>query len=223
LADEANGVYCALKENNLTLAKKRLSMLVSRDTANMDRQQIIRGTIETVAENTVDGILSPMFYLFIGGLPGVWIYKTVNTLDAMVGYKDEAYKELGWASAKIDDILNYIPARISGWIIIPVAGLLCCLNMKQAILTVLCDASKHPSPNSGYPEAAFAGALNIQLGGISYYHGKPQMKPVIGKSYQEVEMEHIKLAIWLMYTTSGLGLIIGCACWIILKIVTQGL
>src|SRR3972149_6850701 len=172
LYDEGMKVYKDLRNNNLIAAQNNLSMIVGRDTGHLDSGEVIRGAVETIAENSVDGVISPLFYAMIGGPALSIAYKAINTLDSMVGYKNEKYIDLGWASARLDDLANYIPARISGFLI-PIAALLCGKGLRNSLRTVLCDRKKHPSPNSGIPEAAVAGALGIHLGGINYYQGVP--------------------------------------------------
>jgi adenosylcobinamide-phosphate synthase len=208
LAQAAKKVYLPLKEGHIGLARRHLSEIVSRETATLNRDSVIRGTVETVAENTVDGIISPLFYAIIGGAPLAWAYKAVNTLDSMVGYKDERYLEFGWFSARLDDAANFIPARLSG-VIIPLAALLTGKDGRRSLETVLKDKRKAASPNAGFPEAAFAGALGIQLGGQNIYQGCVNNRPLIGKPIRPKESEDIKQAIYLMYATSLVALMGG--------------
>lgn len=208
LAQAANKVYLPLKEDHIGLARRHLSEIVSRETTTLNRDSVIRGTVETVAENTVDGVISPLFYAIIGGAPLAWAYKAVNTLDSMVGYKDERYLEFGWFSARLDDIANFIPARLSG-LIIPLAAFLIGNDSIQSIKTVFADGRKAESPNAGFPEAAFAGALGIQLGGQNIYHGRVNNRPLIGQTLRPKLPEHIIEAIHLMYATSLVALMGG--------------
>jgi adenosylcobinamide-phosphate synthase len=208
LAQAAKKVYSPLKAGNINQARKQLGQIVSRETATLNRDSVIRGTVETVAENTVDGVVSPLFYALIGGAPLAWAYKAINTLDSMVGYKDERYLKFGWFSARLDDIANFIPARLSG-VIIPLAALLTGKDGRRSLETVLKDKRKAASPNAGFPEAAFAGALGIQLGGQNIYHGRVSNRPLIGKPIRPKEPEDIKQAIHLMYATSVLALMGG--------------
>lgn len=208
LAQAAKKVYLPLKEGHIGLARRHLSEIVSRETATLNRDSVIRGTVETVAENTVDGIISPLFYAIIGGAPLAWAYKAVNTLDSMVGYKDERYLEFGWFSARLDDVVNFIPARLSG-IFIPLAALLTGKDAAKSIRTALADSRKAASPNAGFPEAAFAGALNIQLGGRNIYRGLVSIRPLIGQPLRPRQAENIKQAIHLMYATSLVALMAG--------------
>uniref|UniRef100_UPI0004A3F0BA CobD/CbiB family cobalamin biosynthesis protein n=1 Tax=Thermoanaerobacter sp. A7A TaxID=1350366 RepID=UPI0004A3F0BA len=166
-----------------------------------------RGAIETVAENISDGIIAPMFYAFIGGAPLAIFYKAASTLDSMVGYGNEKYLDLGFASAKLDDILNFIPARITGFLIV-IAAFLLGYDYKNSWRIFLRDRLKHQSPNSAHGEAAVAGALNIQLGGLNYYFGKPEIKPTLGDGKEKIIPQHIKYSIKIMYMTSFLGLVV---------------
>ncbi|MEW5948008.1 MAG: adenosylcobinamide-phosphate synthase CbiB [Thermodesulfobacteriota bacterium] len=208
LAQAAKKVYSPLKAGNINQARRQLGQIVSRETATLDKDNIIRGTVETVAENTVDGVISLLFYAIIGGAPLAWAYKAVNTLDSMVGYKDERYLQFGWFSARLDDIANFIPARLSG-LIIPFAALLIGKDGIQSIKTVFADGRKAASPNAGFPEAAFAGALGIQLGGQNIYQGRVSNRPLIGNPVRPKEPEDIKQAIHLMYATSLVALMGG--------------
>lgn len=177
LVESVKGV---LQSPDLDDARKKLGHIVGRDTQGLDKDGVRRAAVETLAENTSDGVVAPLFYLALGGLPLAVLYKAVNTLDSMVGYKDEKYLELGRASARLDDILNYVPARITGVLMVFSALLIPGLNMKEALRVMLRDGGKNPSPNAGVPEAAMAGALGIRLGGPSTYGGKTIEKPFIG-------------------------------------------
>jgi adenosylcobinamide-phosphate synthase len=201
-------VYRALEKEDVDSARKNLSLIVGRDTHSLDKQDIIRATIETVSENTVDGIISPLFYAFIGGAPLALAYKAVNTLDSMVGYKNERYKDFGWASAKIDDWANFIPARLS-IMFLPVACWLAGKNGLNSWKLVWRDGKKNPSPNSGIPQAAVAGALGIQLGGMNFYNSIPSPKLLIGDRLNSLKIGHIKESIKVSYICSVLVLISG--------------
>ena len=203
LGEEAFSVYRALKENNLELARERVSRIVGRDTRDLDENEIVRATVETVAENTVDGIISPLFYAVLGGAPMAMAYKAVNTLDSMVGYKNEKYLYFGWFSAKLDDLANYLPARISV-ILIPVASLMLRQRGLAALRAIFRDGKKSPSPNAGIPEAGFAGALGIQLGGVNFYQGVEEYRPVLGEKLKRKSSKDILQAIRLSYTVSTL-------------------
>ncbi|MEW6326046.1 MAG: adenosylcobinamide-phosphate synthase CbiB [Thermodesulfobacteriota bacterium] len=208
LAQAAKKVYLPLNKDDINQARRQLGQIVSRETATLDKDDIIRGTVETVAENTVDGIISPLFYAIIGGAPLAWAYKAINTLDSMVGYKDERYLQFGWFSARLDDMANSIPSRLSG-IIIPLAAFLTGKDSIQSIKTMFADGRKAESPNAGFPEAAFAGALGTQLGGQNIYHGRVSNRPLIGKPIRPKEPEDIRQAIYLMLATSFVALMGG--------------
>ena len=206
LAREGNRVYNILKEGNIEKARKDLSYLVSRDTETMDEKMIIRSTMETISENTVDGIVAPMFYMFLGGLPLAMTYKAINTLDSMVGYKNERYMDFGKFSAKIDDIANFIPARITGFLIVA-ASMILRYNYKNSLKIFIRDRKNHSSPNSAHAEASVAGALGVQFGGRVSYFGKEVDKPVIGDKIKDFELEDIKKNIKIMYAASFLSLV----------------
>jgi len=204
LGKETDDVYRALKIGNLELARRKLSMIVGRDTKDLGEDEIIRATVETVAENSVDGVISPLFYAALGGAPLALAYKAVNTLDSMIGYKNERYIYFGWFSAKLDDVANYVPARISA-LLIPIASFILKKRALGAWRSILQDRSKSPSPNAGLPEAGFAGALGIQLGGVAFYQGKRVYKPLIGEKLRQREEDDIPRAVHLMYVLSLLA------------------
>ena len=206
LAREGNRVYNILKEGNIEKARKDLSYLVSRDTETMDEKMIIRSTMETISENTVDGIVAPMFYMFLGGLPLAMTYKAINTLDSMVGYKNEKYMDFGKFSAKLDDVANFIPARITG-ILIVIASMILGYDYKNSLKIFIRDRKNHSSPNSGHAKAGVAGALGVQFGGRVSYFGKEVDKPVIGDKIKDFELEDIKKNIKIMYVASFLSLV----------------
>lgn len=191
-------VYNALKDNDLDQARKEVGMIVGRDTEMMGKEDIIRAVIETIAENTSDGIIAPVFYYMIGGVPLAMIYKAINTLDSMLGYKNEKYFYLGRAAARLDDIANFIPARITG-ISMGMAALITGNKGITSFKTMLRDAGKHPSWNAGYPEAAAAGALGIRLGGLNYYQGEAEFRSYMGKKLKNIQTEDIKQMLNLMY------------------------
>jgi adenosylcobinamide-phosphate synthase len=171
-----------VKEENLPLARKHLSMIVGRDVEALDRKGILKAVIETLSENLSDGVIAPLFYLVIGGMPIGLTYKAINTLDSMVGYKNDKYRYFGWASARLDDLSNYIPARISGILIVLSSALFfqSLQKARSSFMAMYRDGNKHSSPNSGYPEAAIAGALGVRLGGPLMYNGVLVEKPFIG-------------------------------------------
>ena len=219
LYDEGMKVYTDLRNNNLIAARNNLSMIVGRDTDHLDSGEVIRGAVETIAENSVDGVISPLFYAMIGGPALAIAYKAINTLDSMVGYKNEKYIDLGWASARLDDLANYIPARISG-ILIPIAALLCGKGLRNSLRTVLHDRKNHPSPNCGIPEAAVAGALGVQLGGVNYYQGVPSSRPFIGELRHNFSEGHITGANRIMIVSSILMLLTGSIILLMLSAMT---
>jgi len=210
LEKAAISVFSALEENDIKKARKKVSMIVGRQTQTLDQNAITRASVETVAENFVDGFLSPLFFAMIGGVPLALAYKMINTLDSMVGYKNEPYILFGRASARIDDAANFIPARLSVLIIALGAAL---LSFKRGILSLrtgFSQGSFHKSPNAGYPEAAFAGALKIRLGGPNVYHGVLVEKPYIGKEFKDPQKGKIKQACDLMMLSSFLAMLIAC-------------
>ena len=217
LKDESMKVYKALEAGDLEGARYAVSMIVGRDTASLDEEGIAKATIETVAENTSDGIIGPLFYLVIGGVPLAFMYKAINTLDSMIGYKNEKYEYFGTFGAKLDDVVNYIPARISGYLMIFASGL-CGMNLKGAYTIYKRDRYNHKSPNSAHTEAACAGALNIQLAGDAYYFGIKCEKPTIGDNIRPVETEDIKRTNKLMYVTCIIGLILFVAIRMLISI-----
>jgi len=216
LADESKKVITALKENDFIKARKSLSLIVGRDTENLSEGQLVRACVETIAEGSVDGVLSPLFYAFVGGPTAAMAYKAVNTLDSMVGHKNEKYVRFGWASARLDDLANYIPARISA-ILIPMASFLCGYCFKDSLRIAFRDGRKHESPNSGIPEAAMAGALGVQLGGATTYQGEIIEKPFIGDAKNLLTIESINRAIKIMYVASILFMACGIGITVCLK------
>ena len=203
LYDESKVVLTALNRGNIEEARKNLSMIVGRDTENLDEQGICRAVIETVSENLSDGIVAPMFYLALGGVPLAMAYKAVNTLDSMVGYKNERYADIGWFSAKMDDIANWIPARLTGFIIVAVSFILR-LNSRDSWKIMRRDGRNHSSPNSGISEAAVAGSLGIQLGGENRYFGEIVRKPTIGDAAKKIDRSDVKKAWVIMFFSSFL-------------------
>lgn len=207
LKDESVKIYKVLKTGDLEKSRIQLSYIVGRDTTNLNEKEIVRATVETVAENTVDGIIAPLFYGFIGGAPLAMAYKAVNTLDSTVGYKNDKYYYLGFASAKIDDIANYIPARL-GVILLSLGSLFTGFNFKDALKIGIRDRKNHKSPNCAFSEGAVAGALGIQLGGTNVYFGKEVYKPTIGDKTREIEIEDIVRTNKIMYSSSIISIII---------------
>ncbi len=176
LVGHSRAVWRPLLAGDLPTARARLALMVSRDTQSADATAVARGCIESVAENLVDGELAPLLFAFVGGPVAVWIYKAVSTLDSMVGYRNERYNDFGWASARADDVLNFIPARLC-FAVLPVAAVLAGHSGRRCARVMVRDGGKNPSPNSGIPEAGVAGALNVELGGTNVYEGRAVDKP----------------------------------------------
>lgn len=188
----AQVVISSIAKGDLDAARRDVSMIVGRDTRELSDKAVLKATIETLAENLSDGIVAPLFYLSLGGLPLALAYKAVNTLDSMVGYKNEKYRDFGWAGARLDDVANYLPARLSGLLIVVSAFLVRLVtgghdsvSGERAFQIMVRDGRKHPSPNSGVPEAAMAGALDVKLGGPSTYGGVLSNKSFIGDGERE--------------------------------------
>lgn len=209
LGDAAREIYYLLESDNLPRAREKVGWIVGRDTANLNEAEVTRAAVETVSENTVDGIVSPLFYFAIGGLPLAIFYRAVNTMDSMLGYKNARYIYFGRIAARLDDVANWIPARLTAILFIGAAVILS-LDYRNAFRMMRRDASKHPSPNGGYAEATVAGALNIRLGGVNYYFGQPHFRAYMGEPNESLEAAHILGAVRMMYTATILFLM--CAC-----------
>jgi len=216
LDTEVRKVYNAMEKDNIEEARKHLSYIVSRETGELEEKEITRASVETVAENISDGIIAPMFYLFLGGPVLAMTYKAVNTLDSMVGYTSDKYINFGRAGAKFDDLVNYLPARITGFILIPIAAALYGKDWKKSFIITLRDRHNHKSPNSAHGEAAVAGALGIKIGGTNRYFGQVIEKPTIGDEMNPLERKHIIEAINLMYITSITGMVLFAITFILL-------
>ncbi|WP_027355394.1 adenosylcobinamide-phosphate synthase CbiB [Desulfofundulus thermocisternus] len=210
LAGAARDVLIPLSRGDLELARRKVSLIVGRDTRALDGRGITRATVETVAENIVDGFVSPLFYALIGGAPLAMAYRAVNTLDSMVGYRNEKYRDLGWASARLDDIANFLPARWTGLLLVAAAWLTG-RRAGSAWRVIKSDARYHPSPNSGIPEAAMAGALGVRLGGLNYYGGQASFRAYLNQPGQPPVTDHIRQAIDMLYLTAALAVISGTA------------
>ena len=207
LKTESMKVYDRLVNGTLEEARYAVSMIVGRDTNSLTADGVTKAAVETVAENASDGIIAPMLYMAIGGAPFMFLYKGINTMDSMLGYKNDRYLYFGRCAAKLDDAANYIPARVSGWLM--VAGTLFVgLDTKNAAKIYRRDRRNHASPNSAQTEAAMAGALDVQLAGNAYYFGKLYEKPTIGDAIRKVEAEDIPRANRLLYSTSVLGMVV---------------
>ncbi|MCX7903340.1 MAG: adenosylcobinamide-phosphate synthase CbiB [Caloramator sp.] len=204
LRDEAVKVLNAL---NISLeeARYKLSFIVGRDTKNLDEGEIIRATVETVAENTSDGVIAPLFYLLFG-TPFGFVYKMVNTMDSMLGYMKEEYRYIGFFPAKTDDVFNFITARITGFLMI-LSGIFS-YDVIYALRIMIRDRKNHKSPNCAYPEGAVAGLLKVRLGGDNYYFGELVKKPTIGDAVRELEKEDILRTIKIMFSTELIFIII---------------
>lgn len=207
LKTESMRVYKYLRVDDMPNSRKYLSWIVGRDTANLDKVQITKATIETIAENTSDGVIAPLIYMIIGGAPLAFFYKAVNTMDSMIGYKNDKYMYLGRFAAKLDDVLNYIPAIISAYIMIA-SSFIIGLDGKNAYKIYKRDRHNHASPNSAKTESVCAGALNIQLAGNAYYFGKLHKKKTIGDNNRKVVIDDIKVTNKLMYATAILSVLI---------------
>ncbi|HBC87951.1 MAG TPA: cobalamin biosynthesis protein CobD [Lentisphaeria bacterium] len=209
LADSAHQISDDLYRGDLPAARKSLSCIVGRDTKNLNESEISRGAVESVAENTVDGILTPIFFAFIGSFmpfcaaPMMWAFKGMNTCDSMIGHKDEKYIRFGTFSARLDDVANYVPARLC-YILFPIASLFLGYSPEKSFAVALRDSKNHDSPNAGIPEAATAGALEVRLGGTTYYDGLPHEKRPFGAEFLPPGKLHIRRSVHLMWAVTVL-------------------
>ncbi len=210
LRDESMKVCDSLRKGDIQEARRNVSMIVGRDTAGLDGEGIAKAAVETVAENTSDGVIAPLFYLFLGGPVLGWMYKAVNTMDSMVGYRNERYLYFGRAAARLDDLANLIPARLSALLMIG-ASFLLGMDGKGAARIWLRDRRNHKSPNSAQTEAVCAGALGVRLAGPAWYFGRRFEKPFIGDEKRKVEWEDIERANRLMYGTAVMMAAAGAA------------
>lgn len=218
LKDEALKIYNVLKTGDIEKSRTQLSYIVGRDTTTLSESEIIRATVETVAENTVDGIIAPMFYAFIGGAPLAMAYKAINTLDSTVGYKNEKYKDIGFASAKIDDVANYIPARIS-IVLITIGSFFLHYNYRNCFKISIRDRKNHKSPNCAFSEGAVSGALGIQLGGTNFYFGEKVYKPTIGDKLREIDKEDIIKTNKIMYASSFVSILVFTLLYVLFRMI----
>lgn len=209
LKTESMKVYAALKTGDIEDSRKAVSMIVGRDTQNLTEEGVTKAAVETVAENASDGVLAPLFYMVIGGAILGVAYKAVNTMDSMVGYKNDRYQYFGTAAARFDDLVNFLPARISAIMMI-LASFVCGMDGKNAARIYKRDRRKHASPNSAHTEAVMAGALDIQLAGDAWYFGKLHKKDFIGDPIRPVEVEDIVRANRLLYATAVCSVVIFC-------------
>ncbi len=207
LADHAASVLRALNAGRLDRAREALSHIVGRDTEALPEGEIVRATVETIAESTADGVVAPLCYLALGGAPLALAFKAISTLDSMVGHRDERYRDFGWGSARLDDAANWIPARLAACLLILAGGLIqfSADPVARAWSILMRDASKHESPNSGWPEAAMAGLLHVQLGGRNVYEGMVIKRPCLGDPGRALRAGHIRQALILMATASVLA------------------
>ncbi|RPH28106.1 cobalamin biosynthesis protein [Buttiauxella warmboldiae] len=210
LSDTALEVYRALQNGTLDESREKLSWIVGRDTSQLERPQITRAVVETVAENSVDGVIAPLFFLALGGAPLAMAYKAINTLDSMVGYKTEKYRAIGYVSARLDDAANFIPARLS-WLLLALAAFCLRANPRQALCIGWRDRHQHSSPNCAWPEATVAGALGIRLGGPNTYFGERVEKPWMGDEQRGIALEDITRTIQLMMLASLFALLLFAA------------
>ena len=207
LVVEGYKVIKYLNEGNIEKSRKQLSYIVGRDTESLDSKGITRAVIETIAENMSDGVIAPILFAGIFGAAGSMAYKAVNTMDSMFGYKNDKYIEFGYFPAKLDDLFNYIPARVTGILII-ISSFFLKRDYKNSFKIYKRDRYNHTSPNSAHPEAAMAGALDIQLGGANYYFGKIVEKPVIGDKIKEIEINDVKKTAEILYLSAVMGFIL---------------
>lgn len=209
LRDESMKVYRELESGDITRARYAVSMIVGRDTDTLDDAAVTRATVETIAENTSDGVVAPLIFLTIGGAPLGFFYKAVNTMDSMLGYMEPPYKNVGLVPAKADDIFNFIPARVSA-ILMLAAGKLLQLNVQNGWVVFCRDRLKHASPNSAQTESVCAGLLGLRLAGDAWYHGTLHKKDYIGDALREIEHEDIPRTCRLLYVTALLALLLSC-------------
>jgi len=200
LRDESMTVCSALRKGDVSEARRAVSMIVGRDTDALDEKGITKAAVETVAENTSDGVVAPLFYMMIAGAPGGFFYKAVNTMDSMVGYENDRYRYFGTCSARLDDIVNFIPARLTA-VCMTAAAYITGADAENAVYIYKRDRGKHASPNSGQTESVMAGALDIELAGDAVYFGKVHKKEKIGDPVREIEPDDIKKANEIMNVT----------------------
>ncbi len=210
LADHARAVRHALGTCSLEAARAAVSWMVGRDTAQLSEEAIVRATVESVAESTADGVVAPLLYLVLGGPPLALAYKAINTLDSMVGHLDDRYRHFGWASARMDDLVNWVPARLTALLIVLAAGVVGCDTsaVRRAWRIFRRDGKQHQSPNSGRPEAAIAGALGVQLGGTNYYEGVATERPALGEMSRPLTAHSIRDALRIMWTVFFMGALV---------------
>jgi len=206
LTDHLLPIHHALVRLDLPAARRAVSLVVGRDTPDLDETEVARAAVESAAESTCDGIVAPLFFAFLGGAPLALAYRAINTLDSMLGYRDERYRHFGWCAARLDDLANLLPARLTA-VLLLVAGALHGYDWHRALRTLARDARSHPSPNSGYPEAAMAGVLGVRLGGWNSYRGVASFRPYLGGSGRLPQAGDIPAALAVVRTTSWLALV----------------
>jgi adenosylcobinamide-phosphate synthase len=211
LVDHVRAVSAALKAGSLERARQAVGLIVGRDTHQLSEPEVVRAAVETVAESACDGVIAPLLFLAAGGAPLALAYKAISTLDSMVGHHDEDYRDFGWASARLDDVANWLPARLTAWLIAAAAGfvLFSASAAARSGAVLLRDGHKHPSPNSGRPEAAMAGALGVQLGGVNVYGGCPAERPRLGDAMTALSVIQVDRATSIM--TVAYLMAIACA------------
>jgi adenosylcobinamide-phosphate synthase len=205
LHDEASAVVASLEAGDIVLARQRLTRIVGRDTQHLDAHEISRAVIETLAESCSDGVIATLFYMAVGGVPLAMAYKTVNTLDSMIGHTDERYFYFGKVAARLDDVANFLPARLTALGITAAAAIVGDANSATALQTWLGDGMKHRSPNAGQPESAMSGALQVRLGGENFYKGEQVTASLIGDRFSRPSIQQTKQAIRIVATVSALG------------------
>lgn len=219
LSIEGKKAYSSLRRNDIEDARVKISYIVGRDTSELSEKEIIRADVETIAENTSDGVIAPLVFALLLGAPFAMLYKGVNTMDSMLGYMNEKYRDIGFFPANVDDIFNFIPARLTG-ILICISAPIVHGNVFKSFKIMLRDRKNHKSPNCGYPEAAAAGAMQIQIGGTNIYFGEEVVKPTIGENIRELDLEKIDESIKLMYT-SEIVLLLFYGCFYLVNIMIR--
>jgi adenosylcobinamide-phosphate synthase len=208
LHNEASAVVASLETGDIVLARHRLARIVGRDTQHLDAHEISRAVIETVAESCSDGVIAPLFYMACGGVPLAMAYKAINTLDSMIGHADERYFYFGKVAARLDDVANFLPSRLTALGIIATAAIVEGASSAAALDTWLVDGMKHKSPNAGQPESAMSGALQVCLGGENLYKGEPVAAPLIGERFSRPSTQQARRAIRIVATVSAFGAVV---------------
>ena len=221
LKNESMRVHRDLAADDIEAARKSLSFIVGRETQNLDKPAIVKGAVETVAENVSDGVIAPLLFILIGGAPLGMAYKAVNTLDSMTGYRNEEFEYFGKFAARLDDVVNFIPARVSAWLMI-IGSVFTGMDVKSAVRIYFRDRYNHKSPNSAQTESVCAGALGLRLGGDNYYHGELVHKPTMGDDLNEPVPEHIVAANRLMYAASVCAVVLFSALGVIIFLLRSG-